>query len=267
MTATFAKLNAYGSYDLGKVPRGYHRVPLDGSVRILKRLGIPHVTEVEIVNAYGNHYFPRTVNYVIRNRDKRRFLAACEARRAANKTMRPHPDLILCLREISRAAHRERDAAEQAYRASRHTLARNSKNRKNQYYALKDRGIAYAYGSGLLRYVGQSPQGLAVYEYADGGMSCFHSTLHPTGVEHKPVEGHPEILEVIAKAKIKGVSLQRVISTLEALPPVNDRFERSAAPRKTGDHPPVVCWECGEEGHISRECPESRQEEIDEAWS
>lgn len=167
---------------------------------------------------------------------------------------RPHPDLILCIREASRAAHRERDAAQGAYLDRRHRLAGNASGRKRQWYALKDRGIAEAYRRGLLRYAGASPQGMAVYEYGDGGMQCFHSTLHPAGAERLPVTGHPEMLIVSAKEKHRGISLLRVRVTLESVPEVGSEFERSAQPRVKRD--PVTCWHCFEEGHIASDCPE-----------
>jgi hypothetical protein len=85
------------------------------------------------------------------------------------------PDLLLCVHEASRAAHRERDAAQSAYSDGRQTLAGNARRRKEEWYALKDRGMVAAHRAGLLRYEGATPQGMAVYEYGDGGMACFHS--------------------------------------------------------------------------------------------
>ena len=140
--------------------------------------------------------------------------------------MKPHPDLLLCVREASRAAHRERDAAQAAYCEGRHVLAGNARRRKEEWYALKDRGIIAAHRAGLLRYEGATPQGMAVYEYGDGGMACFHSTLHPVGVERTPIDGHPETLMVEAKDKVKGISLERIKVTLSSLP--NDTADRPA---------------------------------------
>ena len=261
MTANFAKLSSYGNYEYGKVPkRGYTTIPLDGTKRYLTRLGIPYVAVVRVENVYGNTYFPRTVGYVIRNRDKARLDAAIDVRKS-KRMPKPLTDIILAIREISRAAHRERDAAEEAYSQSRYLLASNSKSRKNNYYNLKDRGIVAAYKSGTLRYVGQSPQGLAVYEYGSGGMSCFHSTLHPAGVERPLVEGHPEILEVAAKDKIAGVSIQRLVATREALPEMTDGFIRVDPPRKYSPRS-VICWRCGLEGHRANECDEDENEYV-----
>jgi hypothetical protein len=112
----------------------------------------------------------------------------------------------------------------------------------------------------LLRYIGASPQGMAVYEYADGGMKCFHSTLHPAEAERNPVEGHPETLLVPAKDKAKGISLARVEVTLSALPAEATGYERSSAPRIVRAERVTQCWTCGECGHNSRECEESDME-------
>ncbi|HKO17536.1 MAG TPA: hypothetical protein VJU82_01490, partial [Acidobacteriaceae bacterium] len=135
---------------------------------------------------------------------------------------------------------------------SRHTLAGNARRRKEKWYRLKDRGIMTAHKQGLVEYVGASPQGMAVYEYGDGGMACFHSTLHPAGTERTRVPDHPETLLVQAKNKVRGVSLRRVEVTLEALSADTSGYERSASPRIARAAP--TCWECGAQGHIAREC-------------
>jgi hypothetical protein len=256
----FPGLTAYGNYESASVPRkGVSRLPLDGSIRIAKSLGIPHVDIVSVECAYGSTYLPRRVGYAIPSRDNRKLTTAlkrCESKRASQQPQ-PHPDLLLCIREASRAAHRERDAASNAYNEGRHILAGNARQRKNKWYALKDRGIVEAHKQGLLRYIGASPQGMAVYEYADGGMSCYHSTLHPAGAERTPVEGHPETLLVPAKDKVRGVSLARVEATLSAFPLDTTGYERSTAPRVTRVEHVPQCWACGEYGHTARECDES----------
>ena len=169
--------------------------------------------------------------------------------------------LIDAIREVSRSAHRWRDAAQAQYQAGNHGLAGHSKREKERLYGLKERGIAAAYMQRLLRYAGASPQGMGVYEYGDGGKSCFHSCLHPAGVERPMVEEHPEILEVNAKPQEHAMADAQF--TLSCLAEPGAEFERTAPPRKPRDARSVVCYECGEEGHIARECP-NRQDDDDD---
>jgi hypothetical protein len=256
----FPGLTGYGNYESTSVPRtGVSRLPLDGSIRFVRSLGIPHVDIVSVECAYGSTYLPRRVGYAILTRDRRKLSAAlkrCESKRLSKKP-RPHSDLLLCIREASRAAHRERDAASDAYSVGRHILAGNARQRKTRWYTLKDRGIVAAHKQGLLRYVGASPQGMALYEYGEGGMYCFHSTLHPSGAERTQVEGHPETLLVPAKDKAKCVSLARVEVTLFTLSAETTGYERSSAPRVAREGRVPQCWACGECGHTARECEES----------
>src|SRR6185437_2245134 len=167
---TFPGLSKYGNYESGHLPRGVHSIPLDGTVRLVKKLGIPFAEVVTIENVYGNHWFPQCVGYAILSRDKRRLTVALQKRekKAAAQRPSPHPNLLLCIREASRTAHRERDAAQAAYQTRRHTLAGNAWACKEKWYELKERWIVAAHRQGLLRYVGSSPQGLAVYEYGEG---------------------------------------------------------------------------------------------------
>ena len=163
----------------------------------------------------------------------------------------------MCIREASRAAHRERDAAQEAYQARQHKLAGNSKRRKEHWYTLKDNGIAHEYMAGNLRYAGKTAQGLAVYEFGDGGMNCFHSTLHPAGMEQVLIPDHPEIIEVAAKDKVKGISLKRIEATLAVFSLDPTAFVRSCSPAKPRTLRTIICYTCGGEGHIARQCGNS----------
>jgi hypothetical protein len=175
-----------------------------------------------------------------------------EWRRKLDARTQPGKELPLldAIREISHAAHRQRDAAGKHYEAGTHSFAKNSRERKETLYALKERGIVAAHKAGLLRYIGCTPQGMAVYEYGEGGMQCFHSCLHPSTKERVPVEGHPETLFV--KAKQRQATVKDAEFTLEALSNDLTGYERVSAPRKPKD--PVICRRCGGEGHIAREC-------------
>lgn len=248
----FPELSPYGNYEVDCVPPHLDVLPCDGSIRHANRLGLPYVKVVEVYNAYGRTFLPRVVGYALRKED----LAA--VKRAANKPKnrrdpRPHPDVLLCAQEASRAAHRHRDDASDAYERGLHLTASSHKRKKEHFYALKDRGIVHAHAKGLLRYVGATAQGLALYE---GEGHCFHSTLHPKDAVRSVVEDHPETIFVAAKAKAKGLSIRRVEVTLEALPhPDLDSYVRSDRPARPREEVEIECWECGEPGHIAADCP------------
>src|ERR1035437_205725 len=105
-------------------------------------------------------------------------------------------------REMSRSAHRWRDRAAAYYDDERHKLARRAKLKKEECYQLKERGIIAMHRAGDLRYIGASPQGMAVYAYGDHNLACLHSCLHPAGVERVPVPNHPEVLLVPGKKQL-----------------------------------------------------------------
>ena len=155
-------------------------------------------------------------------------------------------------REMSRSAHRWRDRAAAYYDDERHKLARRAKLKKEECYQLKERGIIAMHRAGDLRYIGASPQGMAVYAYGDHNLACLHSCLHPAGVERVPVPNHPEVLLVPGKKQL--IRICDAAATLSALPESRDDYERSAAPRIA--RPKIICYECGGEGHIARHCPD-----------
>jgi hypothetical protein len=158
--------------------------------------------------------------------------------------------LIPAIRAVSRHAHKLRDQAQEYYQAGNFEGASSRRFAKEQCYALKEQGIVAAFRAGLLRYAGASPQGMAVYEYENGGMSCFHSCLHPEGVPATAVEGHPEVLFVTTKdpdvsPEVAGKALSFFSSETEGM----RRVSPPRLPRM------LTCWECGGEGHVARECP------------
>ncbi len=150
--------------------------------------------------------------------------------------------LLVAIREVSRAAHRWRDASQRQYQVGNYGLARYSSHQKRHFYALKERGIVEGYRQGLLRYVGQSPQGLAVYEYGEGGMACFHSRLHPIGTRSSLVPDHPETLFVTAKHATRHVADAE--ATLRDLPTTMDGFYSIEITTSTSSyyHEEPVCY-------------------------
>lgn len=191
------------------------------------------------------------------------------------ETLSKNIDLLEAAREMSRAAHRWRDrAVEYHARASaisplkrfdrkRWTLtsiraerlfaaATAAKKRKEEYYALKERAIVALHQLGRIRYLGCSPDGMAVYAYAEDEKACLHSCLHPRGVERSRVEGHPEVLLVAAKKR--RVCIRDADATIQALcPEPMLQYERISP---SWQRPQRMCFECGAPGHIARDCAE-----------
>lgn len=99
-SSTFSELSAHGNYEFGALPEGVVFVPADGSIRTIRKLGIPHVDVVEVVRAYGSHWFPRRIGYAIHAENEAQLRVAKKPKHAP----KPHPDLLLCIREASRGA-------------------------------------------------------------------------------------------------------------------------------------------------------------------
>ena len=193
-------------------------------------------------------------------------------------------DLLTATQEMSRAAHRCRDRAAQwharaaklpklirpnsqradargcwpawtSIRADRlFARATKAKSEKEKYYELKDRGIVALHHEGVLRYVGSSPQGMAVYEFGEGGKACLHSCLYPASADRTSCQDHPEKLLVAAKKQRFRIcdaefTLRRLTIPMECGQVIG--YERSAPPRITRDLP--TCWNCGEAGHLARD--------------
>ena len=109
--------------------------------------------------------------------------------------------------------------------------AGRAQEKKEELYALKDRGIARAYREGRLGYQGRHG-GLAIYR---GEGYCFHSTLEPEDAL-PPETGRVETA-VFVEAKPRGVKEARLIDarlTLEQIDAsIMHEFEVLEAPRRT----------------------------------
>jgi hypothetical protein len=191
--------------------------------------------------------------------------------------LRKNIDLVEAAREMSHAAHRWRDRAAQYHarasampllkrrnkrwtftsiRAERlFTAATAAKKEKERYYALKEQAIVTLHQLDRLRYLGCSPDGMAVYSYAEDEKACLHSCLHPRGVERPRVEGHPEVLLIAAKRR--RVSLCDAEAAIKALSPEPMlQYERITP---SWQRPQRTCYECGALGHIALDCPEREE--------
>jgi hypothetical protein len=160
------------------------------------------------------------------------YLDQQEKTKAEREARVAHISLIDAIRDISRAAHKYRDEARVMWAGGRRYTASIPAAKKRECYRLKERGIVAAHKRGLLRYAGVTPQGMAVYEYAEGGMSCFHSCLHPAAIDRVPVPDHPDILFVEAKSLKHDEEDVRYI--LAQLSDSADGYERVRPPRPNG---------------------------------
>jgi hypothetical protein len=177
------------------------------------------------------HYLPTEhLLPFVQSEKARSYFSDLYARRSARTVSNPVViDVLDATREASRSAHRWRDRASTNWEIGWRGRAGNASSEKRYWYDLKERGIIHLHRSGVLRYVGVSPQGMGVYEYGDGGLQCLHSTLHPVGVDRNVVEGHPEILFV--PSKDQKFRLKDVEFTLFGLSRDVEGYERSNSPR------------------------------------
>jgi len=216
-------------------------------------------------NYYGSYstylWDPAVVLSALHQESCRTFFAALQKRRDKKDDKLPRTlSLLDATREASRSAHRWRDRASDAWESGRRRYAGTCSSSKRYWYSLKERGIIAMHRSGELRYAGASPQGMAVYEYGDGGMQCFHSTLHPAGAERVPVPDHPEVL--LVAAKMQELRLLDVEHTLERLLIASAGYVRSESPAFRRERQQVTCYRCGDPGHVARECAEEYDSDL-----
>lgn len=118
-------------------------------------------------------------------------------------------DLLAAVFTVNRTAKRYRDKASKHYNAGQYGLASHARNTKERMYAMKDRGITYAYRQGLLCVSGMH----ACLTYYEGHGYRFHSLLRPTG---RDIPVLSEEL-IVVEAKPKGWREMRLLDATHAL--------------------------------------------------
>jgi hypothetical protein len=212
------------------------------SAAITKFLGEPRI---ESFTSYRRRviryaYPAERVLLATQSEECRRYFAEQETKRWKREENEPKLiDLLDATREASRSAHRWRDRASDRWAGGARAGASTASRTKKYWYSLKERGIVALHQMGTVRYAGAAPQGMAVYEYGNGGKSCLHSTLHPVGAGRIQVDAHPEILFV--PAKHQRFRLMDVEHTLESLCVDLSRYERGEAPTWKCDAKVVTC--------------------------
>lgn len=173
-------------------------------------------------------------------------------RQARRRPQDPKPcDLLAAIFAVNRATKRWRDASQNYYRSGMKALASNAKRKKESLYNLKDRGICNALQAGRITAI-ERHAGLCLYE---GAGYRFHSTLVPKGAELPERDADRPIL---IEAKPQGSREPRqmdAIATLEDLSIDYSLFDIITMP--TPARRAVTCWNCGEEGHLARDCDDT----------
>jgi hypothetical protein len=188
----------------------------------------------------------------------RAFFARLQARRDKEPALPETIDVLTATQEASRAAHRWRDAGSAQYEAGNYGLASTSSANKRHFYRLKDQGIVHLHKTGVLPYIGASPQGWL--STSTGTAACLAST--PRCIRWgRSVRRCRTILRCSRCPQRREVRIADVEHTLGCLPAESDGYERSASPKFA--RPQRTCFECGEPGHIARFCPMREHEAID----
>lgn len=81
----------------------------------------------------------------------------------------------------------------------------------------------------------------------------FYSTLAPAGLEPIPGDA-PLMIEAHSKCAAE-MRLIDVMHLIEKLPDYTGEFVHLELPPQVKQLKQVVCWNCGEDGHLRRDCP------------
>jgi hypothetical protein len=144
------------------------------------------------------------------------------------------------------------DRANDGWGSGNRPLAVKCRLNEIDFLGLKERGMIALHKERKLRYVGATPEGMAVYENPENEKQYLHSRLHPESAKQLPVVGHPEVLLMPSKAQNnRGHQAKHV---LRSLPAHAIGYIRSNLPAHIRERESSTCWLCGELGHPASDC-------------
>lgn len=136
-------------------------------------------------------------------------------------------NVLVAVWSVNRAAKRRRDAASACYSADAHGFAGHHRERKERYYLLKDRGVAWLAQRGQLTAVHRHGR-LVVWE---GGGFRFHSTLAPPDHQSLPNLGDDRVAIEAKPRSSREMRLVDAEALLSAVSADLSAFTRLASPR------------------------------------
>lgn len=242
------------------------------TAKMIEQLGPPDKTCVNPNYRSGPHaslYLrDRVERWVADNHTEVEKVRAKRSNAAESDEQMPPPtveSVLAALWALTRQAKRDRDKAQshyqkavsQSYRRSRryHNHCQRAKERKNLYYQLKGQGLAHLISDGVLQVSEIHRFGNNFAELVVGGGYQFHRPCPvpnpiPEGVKDFGDEG----IEAKAKKK-KELGIGKAVSIARAYldgRPNIAVFEWPKPARVSRRE--VTCWECGESGHLARDC-------------
>jgi hypothetical protein len=170
-------------------------------------------------------------------------------------------DVVVATMLVNQAAKRYRDMASTCYHSRLHGFAGTAKEKKEELYCLKDRGIVHCYNNALIKYEGMHG-GFALYRSTDG-VNSFHSKLIPESVEIDDNENDNPV-RISAKPAKRGYRLKDAIFTIEALPSDKTGFKYLPSPSCYEDDDRDMSRRCIFGGLDDEEENEYEGEECDE---
>lgn len=154
------------------------------------------------------------------------------AKRAIAGDITNPQEVLAAIFAVNRSAKRYRDAASNCYLRNAFTFATAAKEKKEENYRLKDKGIVYAFHQGWIQ-----PETLhgefVVYR---GSGYCFHSLLTPNDWVGSDSDQTGKAVFIEAKPRTtKEMRLKDAIATLEQLPDDESEFQRVSKSRQRED--------------------------------